>query len=85
MELSNRNQNPNGIGQWKPKPQFNHKNQIILIIYQNSHAECKPKPQLTHKKKINLTISICIFTSILVNPYQNSQICKVCQAHCKFA
>ena len=36
---TNGNQNPNGIGQWKPKPQFNHKNQIILIIYQNSYPK----------------------------------------------
>ena len=71
-------------GQWKPKPQFIHKNQIILTIYQNPHAQWKPKTQLTHKKQINFTISICIFTSILVNPYQNSQICN-CQVYCKFA
>ena len=87
--MANGNQNPNGIGQWKPKPKFNHKNQIILIIYQNSYPKftcpMELKPQLTHKKQINFTISICIFTSILVNPYQNSQICKVCQVHCKFA
>ena len=48
---TNGNQNPNGIGQWKPKPQwnlhgkwkqkpqFNHKNQIILMMYQNSYPK----------------------------------------------
>ena len=36
------------------------------------HAQWKPKPQFNHKKQIILTICICIFTSILVNPYQNS-------------
>ena len=71
--------------QWKPKPQFNHKKSNNLIIDQNSHAQWKPKPQLTLKKQINFTIFIRIFTSILVNPYQNLQLCKVCQAHCKFA
>ena len=32
MELANGNNNPNVIGQLKPIPQFNDKNEIILII-----------------------------------------------------
>ena len=53
MELANENPNPNRIGQWKPKPQFNHKNQIILIIYQNLYPKftcpMETKPQITHR------------------------------------
>ena len=39
MEFTNGNQNPNGIGQWKLKPQFNHKKSNNLIIYQNSYPK----------------------------------------------
>ena len=36
---TNGNQNPNGIGKWKRKPQFNHKKSNNLIIYQNSYPK----------------------------------------------
>ena len=49
METKTPKELTNG-NQWKQKPQFNHKNQIFFIIYQNSHAQWKQKPQLTHKK-----------------------------------
>ena len=65
IELANENQNPNGIVQWKPQPQFNHKNQMELANENqnpNGMGQWKPKPQLTHKKK-----SISLF------PYAYSQ------------
>ena len=58
---------------------------ILQVCISNFHAQRKPKSQLTHKKQINFTVCMCIFTSILVNPNQNEQICKVCQLCCKLA
>ena len=43
------------------------------------------KPQFTHKNQINFTMCIHIFMSILVNPNQYSQICKVSQLYNKVA
>ena len=40
MELANENQNPIGMGQWKPKPQLTHKKQrnFTICIYVYSQA-----------------------------------------------
>ena len=38
MEMKTPMELANG-SEWKPKSQFNHKNQIILIIYQNSYPK----------------------------------------------
>ena len=59
------------------KPKFTNMqgfSSILQCCIRNLDAQWKPKPQFTHKKQINFTIFISIFTSILVNPYQNSNM-----------
>ena len=63
----------------------------LIWIEAINWVSCMPKwnqdskPQFTHKNQINFTMCIHIFMSILVNPNQYSQLCKVSQVYSKVA